>query len=341
MTASTRYWWTISSAAQTTCRPMMNTTVWICSPASTLARGASVTSAPGIKTTAVPGTGIPPISICSAASAPSTVTLWWVRVHRSTVSSTACRLPVFSWPPIRRCCRKVCAAMRQLFAVSPEPMPASSLNKTAIRYTRPMSLPGRLKSPICTRAAVAATFTSQWRNPTDRNKNLSCRSPPCRWWSVRISWNMRSHLVNIARTMAESMKRRLPKPPRPTASPAAWRYMAACRRLRDIRRCRQGLAITLVNWAPPRQTSPRPGQKWKRMKRPPDSPGVFVTGKTFLKRVQTWPSPATATPLADFILSQRSWIATLMTATTLRARCATVPIWRLTKAWVKVSVACR
>lgn len=29
----------------------------------------------GIKTTAVPGTGIPPISICSAASAPSTVTL--------------------------------------------------------------------------------------------------------------------------------------------------------------------------------------------------------------------------------------------------------------------------
>lgn len=66
------------------------------------------------------------------------------------------------------------------FAVSPEPMPASSLNKTAIRYTRPMSLPGRLKSPICTRAAVAATFTSQWRNPTDRNKNLSCRSPPCR-----------------------------------------------------------------------------------------------------------------------------------------------------------------
>mgnify|MGYP001202359364 CR=1 FL=1 len=52
-----------------------------------------------------------------------------------------------------------CAAMRRLFAVSPKPTPASSLNRTATRFTRPMWRPGHLKSPICTRAAVAATFT--------------------------------------------------------------------------------------------------------------------------------------------------------------------------------------
>lgn len=28
--------------------------------------------------------------------------------------------------------------------------------------------PGHLKSPICTRAAVAATFTSAWKSPTDQ-----------------------------------------------------------------------------------------------------------------------------------------------------------------------------
>ena len=81
--------------------------------------------------------------------------------------------------------------------------------------------PGHLKSPICTRAAVAATFTSAWKSPTDPSKNLLCRSPPYRSWCVKINWSMRLLPVNIVLTMVESMKRHLLRPPRPMASPAA------------------------------------------------------------------------------------------------------------------------
>ncbi len=68
-----------------------------------------------------------------------------------------------------------------------------------------------------------------------------------------------------------------------------------------------------------------PVKKRKRMKRLPDSPGEFVTGKTLSKPAPTSPSPAIATLLAGLIRFPKYWIATLMTAVIPLVRYATVP----------------
>ena len=137
----------------------------------------------------------------------------WATAIPGMTSSTAWVFAADGFSRLTACTRTACRATRRPCAGSPVRPPKWWFARTATLSIKATSSRAHLPLPILTRPPQAVTWKSRSKRKTAPSSAIPCRTPPCRFCSVKGAGSMTSSRGITAAVTAIRIRRSSPRAP--------------------------------------------------------------------------------------------------------------------------------